>query len=262
MKRQLEYILKVQVCKLGRSRGLAYKRRPQILDHCYTAFRNTFKPLARPALGKSHHCSIPLLHKYKQQLKQDKPVPSAVQQWGAKSNSILQNCFEPIVQKMFQDTVDGNINKLTDSVTGYVHKCIDDVASTINIRPFPNEKPWVGGEVCAKLSAQTAAYNSGDPDAYKDTRYDLHKSIRAAKMKYLEKVESNYHGSNLGCMWRELQYITLFLTTNNGGVYVSIHLSAQTCNTHLSLDHLRLWPKYRSEVWPKSGHIQNIIWTL
>lgn len=78
---------------------------------------------------------------------------------------------------MFQDAVDGNINKLTDSVTGYLRNVLMTFASTINIQPFPNEKPWVGGEVRAKLGAQTSAYNSGDPDAYKDTRYDLHKSI-------------------------------------------------------------------------------------
>ncbi|KAI3376583.1 hypothetical protein L3Q82_016463, partial [Scortum barcoo] len=59
---------------------------------------------------------------------------------------------------VFKDT---DINTYTDAVIGYIGKCIDDVVPRITVQTFPNQKPWVNGEVCAKLKAQTDAYNSG-----------------------------------------------------------------------------------------------------
>lgn len=42
------------------------------------------------------------------------------------------------------------------------------------------------------MRARTTAFNSGDFIAYKKSRYDLQKDIRAAKRAYRERVESDY----------------------------------------------------------------------
>jgi len=57
---------------------------------------------------------------------------------------------------------------VTDSVTAYISKCIDDVIWKVNVMTFPNQKPW------AKLKAQSSAYSSGDLEALRRSRYNLH----------------------------------------------------------------------------------------
>lgn len=91
---------------------------------------------------------------------------------------------------MFANASDGDINVHTDSILGYIGKCIEDIVPKISIHTYPNQKPWVGPVVRAKLRAHTAAFNSGDPEAYKAARYDLRKTIRSAQRAYRERVES------------------------------------------------------------------------
>ncbi|KAG5852575.1 hypothetical protein ANANG_G00063900 [Anguilla anguilla] len=80
--------------------------------------------------------------------------------------------------------------------SAYISKCIDDVIPKVNVRTFPNQKPWVNGDVRAKLRARSSAHSSGDLEALRKSRYDLRKAIRDAKRAYRDKLESNYHSSD------------------------------------------------------------------
>ena len=75
---------------------------------------------------------------------------------------------------MFEDN---NINTHTDPVICYIGKCIDDVVPKVSVRTFPNEKPWVNGEVRGKLNACTIAHRAGDLEEYRKSRYDLRRAI-------------------------------------------------------------------------------------
>ena len=183
-------------------------RGDQTLDHCYTAFRGSYKPLPRPAFGKADHTSILLLPAYKQKLKQVRPVMRTVHQWCDESVEALQDCFDSTDWLMFREAADGDINEYTDTVTSYIHHCIDDVVPKRTVRSFPNQKPWVDTAVRASLRARSAAFNSGDPDQYRKARYDLLRAIKSAKRTYRTKVESSYHGSDPRRMWSGLQAIT------------------------------------------------------
>lgn len=48
-------------------------------------------------------------------------------------NEMLKDCFETTDWQIFEDTADGNINELTDSVNGYIGKCIDDIIAKTTI---------------------------------------------------------------------------------------------------------------------------------
>ncbi|KAI3363529.1 hypothetical protein L3Q82_012135 [Scortum barcoo] len=79
--------------------------------------------------------------------------------------------------------------------------------------PIPTGvKPWVNGEVRAKLKARTDAYNSGDLEEYRKSRYEVQVARRAisssAKRQYRDKVESHYKGSNTRSMWAGLKTLT------------------------------------------------------
>ncbi|KAI3362648.1 hypothetical protein L3Q82_001632 [Scortum barcoo] len=146
------------------------------LDHVYTPYADTYKALPRSPFRKSDHASVLLLPSYRQKLKRDGP--------------------------------DTDINTYTDAVIGYIGKCIDDVVPRITVQTFPNQKPWVNGEVRAKLKARTDAYNSGDLEEYRKSRYALRRAISSAKRQYRDKVESHYKGSNTRSMWAGLKTLT------------------------------------------------------
>ncbi|KAI3351496.1 hypothetical protein L3Q82_020345, partial [Scortum barcoo] len=66
-------------------------------------------------------------------------------------------------------------------------------------------KPLDNGEVRAKW---TDAYNSGDLEEYRKSRYALWRAISSAKRQYRDKVESHYQGSNTRSMWAGLKTLT------------------------------------------------------
>ncbi|KAI3359191.1 hypothetical protein L3Q82_002720 [Scortum barcoo] len=169
-------------------RGHAYKALPRALHS-----------------GKSDHASVLLLPSYRQKLKRDGPVTRTIQQWSDQSDSALRDCFSTTEWCVFKDT---DINTYTDVVIGYIGKCIDDVVPRITVQTFPNQKPWVNGEVRAKLKARTDAYNSGDLEEYRKSRYALRRAISSAKRQYRDKVESHYKGSNTRSMWAGLKTLT------------------------------------------------------
>ena len=62
---------------------------------------------------------------------------------------------------MFWDSSDG-IEEFTTSVIGFINKCIDDVVPTVTICTYPNQKPWIIGNIRTELKARTAAFKERD----------------------------------------------------------------------------------------------------
>ncbi|KAI4880523.1 hypothetical protein NFI96_016340, partial [Prochilodus magdalenae] len=80
-------------------------RGSRTLDHCYTPFRDAYKPLPRPPFGKSDHSSILLLPTYRQKLKQAPPTIREVHRWSDQSDSMLQDCFDHVDWAMFREAL-------------------------------------------------------------------------------------------------------------------------------------------------------------
>lgn len=75
-----------------------------------------------------------------------------------------------------------------------------------------------------KIRNRGAAFKSGDTMEYKHARYELQKSIRAAKRTYSRKLESCYRDNNTRSVWQGMQSITNYRrNTNRTGI----------CNTML-----------------------------
>ena len=68
---------------------------------------------------------------------------------------------------------------MATSVVGLINKCIDDVVPTVTVRTYPNQKPWITGNICIELKARAAAFKERDtnPDTYKKSRYALRRTI-------------------------------------------------------------------------------------
>ena len=79
---------------------------------------------------------------------------------------------------MFRESSNG-IKEYTTSVIGFINKCIDDVVPTVTVRTYPNQKPWITGNIHIEPKARAAAFKERDtnPDAYKKSRYALRRTI-------------------------------------------------------------------------------------
>ena len=83
----------------------------------------------------------------------------------------LFNCTD---WNMFRDSSDG-IEEYTTSGIGLINKCIVDVVPTVNVRTYPNQKPWITGNIRTGLKARAVAFKERDihPEAYKKSCYAL-----------------------------------------------------------------------------------------
>ena len=171
--------------------------------------RVVYKALPRPPFGKSDHNSILLIPAYKQKLKQEAPVTRSIKKWSDEADAKLQDCFAITDWNMFRDSSDG-IEEYTTSVTGFINKCIEDVVPTVTVRTYPNQKPWITGNIRTELKGRAAAFKVRDsnPEAYKKSCYALRRTIKQAKRQYRAKIESYYTGSDARLMWQGLQTIT------------------------------------------------------
>ena len=69
---------------------------------------------------------------------------------------------------MFQDSSDG-IEEYTTPVTGFINLLVGDVAPLATVRKYPNQKPWMTGNISTELNAGAVAFKERDTnlDAYK-----------------------------------------------------------------------------------------------
>jgi hypothetical protein len=89
---------------------------------------------------------------------------------------------------------------------GFINKCINDVVPTVTIRIYPNQKPWITGNILTELKARAAAFKERDsnPEAYKKSHYALRRTIKQAKPQYRTKIELYYNCSDDCWMWQTI----------------------------------------------------------
>jgi hypothetical protein len=82
---------------------------------------------------------------------------------------------------MFRDSSDG-IEEFTTSVTGFINKCIEDIIPTVTVHTYPNQKPWIPGNIHTELKGRAAAFKVRDSnsEAYKKSCYALQQTIKQA----------------------------------------------------------------------------------
>ena len=77
--------------------------------------------------------------------------------WSDDADAKLQDCFASTDWNMFCDSSDG-IEEYTTSVTGFINKCTNDVVPTETVRTYPNQKPWITGNIRTGFKGRTAAF--------------------------------------------------------------------------------------------------------
>ena len=108
--------------------------------------------------------------------------------------------------------------------------CIENVVPTVIVRTYPNQKPWITGNIRTELKGRAAAFKVQDsnPEAYKKSHYALRRTIKQAKRQYRAKIESYYTGSTCR-MWQGLQTITDYKGKHSRELPSNTSLPAKSC---------------------------------
>ncbi len=203
------------------------------LDHCYTQFKNAYKAHSLLAFGKSDHAAIFLTPDYKQRIVQEPPVEREVTRWSSHSEATLQASLDDVDWDMFRAS-SADVSEFTEVALSFVNTLTEQATETVTIKTFSNQKPWVDRTIRDAVNHRTAAYNagilSGNMSEYKTLCYALRRAVRAAKLRYSERIESHFQLNDSRCMWQGLK--TICSSGNNSSVEVRADpLLAEELNT-------------------------------
>ncbi len=134
--------------------------------------------------------------------------------------------------------------------------CVDNIVPTIQVRKFPNQKPWINTQVHHMLHARSLAFTSGNETEYKAAKYGLRRAITAAKRQYKEKLDSFYSTADAGWMWQGLQHITDYKTTTITNISPSDSLpdDLNTFYARFETSSVNTEPKFEIEVEVEIAH--------
>ena len=74
----------------------------------------------------------------------------SIKKWSDEADAKLQDCFAITDWNMFRNSSDG-IEEYTTLVIGFINKCIDEVPTTVTLHTYPNQKPWITGNIRTEL---------------------------------------------------------------------------------------------------------------
>ena len=78
----------------------------------------------------------------------------SIRKW---SDATLQEGFGSRDWNMFWDSSNG-IEEYFTSVIVFINKCTTEVVPTVTIRTYPNQKPWITGNISTELKARAADF--------------------------------------------------------------------------------------------------------
>ncbi|KAI4901454.1 hypothetical protein NFI96_022824 [Prochilodus magdalenae] len=161
------------------------------LDRVYTNIRDAYRAVPHPHLGLSDHISIMRVPAYHPPLRRSRPTQKTITVWPSDADAVLQDCFGCTDWHVFREAAESegelDLEDYTSAVLGYISKCVEDVTTTKTVTCYPNQKPWLNGEVRSLLKARDAAFRSGDAQELRRARRELTAGVKRAKAAYALK---------------------------------------------------------------------------
>ncbi len=130
--------------------------------------------------------------------------------WSSHSEAMLQASLDDVDWDMFRAS-SSDVSEFTDVAVSFINTLTEQATETVTIRTFSNQKPWVDRSIRDAVNHRTAAYNagllSGNMSEYKASCYALRRTIRAAKCRYRERIESHFQLNDSRRIWQGLKTI-------------------------------------------------------
>lgn len=136
-----------------------------------------------------------------------------IRAWPEGATSALKDCCDCTNRTVFREAATTNhhvnLREYTESVTGYIFKCMEDVTVIKNITTRANNKPWFTRAVREFLRARNAAFKSGDKDTLSTARANLNRGVRTAKRVYGQKIQAHFTDTkDPKRLWQGIQPVT------------------------------------------------------
>ncbi len=113
--------------------------------------------------------------------------------WSSHSEAMLQAALDDVAFDMSRAS-SSDVSEFTDVALSFVNTLTEQATETVTIRTFSNQKPWVDRTIRDVVNHRTATYNasrlSGNMSEYKASCYALRWAVRAAKLRYRERIEN------------------------------------------------------------------------
>ncbi len=123
-----------------------------------------------------------------------------------------------------------DVSEFTEVALSFVNTLTEQATETVTIKTFSNQKPWVDRTIRDAVNHRTASILSGNMSEYKTLCYALRRAVRAAKLRYSERIESHFQLNDSRRMWQGLK--TICSSGNNSSVEVRADpLLAEELNT-------------------------------
>ncbi len=202
-------------------------REKSILDHVYCNIKQAYRALPQPHIGQFDHLSLQLIPAYvgdQPRRRQTKPIRRLISTWPDNALSQLQDCFISTEWSVFENQ---DLEEYTCAVLGYVSFCTENVTVKKHITIFPNQKPWMMGEVRMLIRDRNIAYRSGDRAQYCMVRANLKRGIKVAKKLYKQKIEGHFFDRDLRRAWQGIQHMTNYKGRNITPVHTDALLAEE-----------------------------------
>ena len=99
-----------------------------------------------------------------------------------------------------------SIQVCAEYVTEYISTYVNNTVPTIQVKKFPNQKPWINSQVGHILSARFLAFKSGNETEYKAAKYGLKNLSQQPKRQYIEKLGGFYSTADSRQIWQGLHH--------------------------------------------------------
>lgn len=112
-------------------------------------------------------------------------------------------CLETTDWGMFQRVHGEDIEGLSGCITDFIKFCKESIVPTKKVQCFPNNKPWINGNIKALLNKKKRMFRTGDIEGAKALQKELKRELRAAKEEYKNKLEGGLEAHSLKEIWRD-----------------------------------------------------------
>lgn len=92
---------------------------------------------------------------------------------------------------------------------------------------FPNQKPWMTGEMWLLIRACDDALRTGDRAQYTEARANLKRGIRSAKDMYRKKIQGQPGDNSPQQVWQGIQNITNYRGTDTTTINADASLAEE-----------------------------------
>lgn len=186
-------------------------RGENILDKCYGNITNAFRCRSYPPLGLADHNIISLLPLYKQELKHHKPQCYSALQWSEDAITQLQGSLACTEWDIFDRDLSDRVSIITD----YINFCISTTIPIKTIKKYPNSKPWITSHIKQCLKEKHQAFKSKDWVSLKMANRNIRNEIFKAKLKYKNKLESEFASMDTKRAFQRVKTLTGCETKSN-----------------------------------------------